>query len=540
MRPFLSAACAVALAACGSGPAASQMITNVQQNSEPKGTVEGRITDAATGAGVPGATVTVYAGMPVTAMSDMTGRYSLGPLAAGSSYDVYFEAPGYVRRILSADLTGAAGNYPVGNAVATVDVDMSKGDATLSVLVLTSTGKVAAGAQVFADLRGLGYDLLLSSKTDASGKVTLMNVPGTASGLNITVNVAPFDENMDGMPDYTASSTSFRMYPGFTTTGTITLSSVGVTLTQSNISDGDLAPTDPITLTFASTIAVNQSTITLRSNQTGLNIGATQTWDSTTTQLTFTPVGTLIIGQSYTLSYTVRSTSGAQSSNSIGFTVRPSSTATPPGAVANLHVTSPGMMKYDYSTSNVTLAWDPLMDAGGYRIYAKDTLQNPAYLALTTINNGTTTTQSVNLSAYFGQPGAPLGFSNHITIAVVALDKAGNEAPLTMASTVDLTDNTIPVLSFASEGGFANNAGSATAKMITYSLNFTEPMLPSVTPQLALGNAAVTATFAWQSTTVGVFTLTVPPMTDGTGPTMVSGAKDTSGNVIMTFNGNLL
>jgi hypothetical protein len=539
MRSFLPAALAVALAACGSGPAGTQTITNVQQNSMPQGTIQGRITDAATGLAVPGATVTVYEKMPVIAMSDMSGRYSLGPLAAGSSYDVTIEAPGYVRRIESADLGGAAGNYPVGNAVTTLDVDMAKGDATLNGLVITSTTQPAVGAQVFADLRPLGFDVLLSAKADMSGKFTLNNVPGAASGLNITVNVAPYDANMDGMPDYSASSTSFRMYPGFTTTGTITLSSVGVTLVESNIAAGDLGPTDPITLTFASPIAANQSTFTLRSNVTGLNVGATEAWDPAGAQLTLTPAGTLVLGQSYTLSYTVHSTSGAQSSGSLSFTVRASASATPPGAVANLRITSPAMMKYDYNTFNVSLAWDPLMDAGGCRIYAKDTIQNPAYLALTTLNSATTTTASVNLSQYFGVSGAPLGFGNHVTIAVVALDKAGNEAPLTMASTVDVSDNVAPTV-FANEVGSANNLGSPVSRMITYTLNFSEPMLQSVTPQLALNNASVTATFMWQTPNTGVFTLTVPPMTDGTGPTMVSGAKDTSGNAIMTLNGSLL
>jgi len=105
-----------------------------------------------------------------------------------------------------------------------------------------------------------------------------------------------------------------------------------------------------------------------------------------------------------------------------------------------------------------------------------------------------------------------------------------------MASTVDLSDNTAPTVTFPQQSATANNSASATSKMLTYSVQFSEPMLTSVVPQLALNNASVTFTFAWQGTQTGVFTLTVPAMQDGSGATQVTGAKDTSGNVMMPYS----
>jgi hypothetical protein len=543
MRGIFVTATAACLAACGSG--AGQMITNVQQDSKPQGIIEGRVLDAATGAPVVGASVQTYADatlMPVSSATDTNGRYALGPLPAGSDYTLYVNGAGYVKRIVSGvGLNGAAGMYPVGNAVTTVDIDMAKGDATINGEVITSTTHAAVNASVFADLRPSGFDLVYTAKTDMTGKFSFANVPGSASGLNVVVNVAPYDENGDGMPDYTATSQSFRMYPGFITTGTITLNSAGVTLVQSNISDGDLGPMEAISLTFASPIVPAQSMITLRSNNTGLNVGITSTWDTTNTVLTVTPVGgALVLGQQYVLNYTLRTASGAQTVGNIAFIVRPMTTMPPTATVANLRVTSPAMMKYDYSTSSVSLAWDMPADVGGYRIYGKDTSASPVYLALTTLNNPQQTTTNVSLSSYFGSNNQALSFGNHITLAVVVLDKAGNEAALTMAPTVDLMDNTIPMVSYAQLLGVtANNLSGSTPLMINYQVTFTEPMLASVQPTLALNNAAVTFTFMWVTATTGQYNLTVPAGQDGRGATMISGAKDTSGNLVMTYNGSL-
>jgi hypothetical protein len=539
MRSLFAAAALLALA-CGGG-SANQVIMNTQQNSMPTGTIEGRVLDAATGAPIAGAQLQTFSDKAVMAVTDPNGHYTLGPLPGGSSYTVYVTQAGYVKRIFSANLDASAGNYPVGNGVTTVDIDLAKGDATVDGLVITSTGQAAGAASLFADLRSSGFDLVINTKTDMNGKFQIMGLPGTAAGLTVTVSVAPFDVNMDGMPDFTAQTQGFRMYPGFTTTGTITLSAIGVVLVSSNISDGDLAPGDPITLAFATPIATGQSTVLLRSLSQGETLGVATTWDSTNTQLTVTPVGGMLAtGQTYQLQYTVRALSGGQTNGTLTFTVRPANAMPPSMPVQNLKVVSPMMMKYDYSTSSVSLSWDMLTDAGGYHVYGKDTATSPVYVLLSSISNPATTTANINsLSSYFGTSGYALSFGNKVTLAVVATDKAGNEAPLTMASTVDLSDNTLPTVTFPSQAVSANNTASATAKMVTYSVQFSEPMQTSTTPQLSLMNASVTFTFAWQGTQTGVFTLTVPAMTDGSGQTQITGARDTSGNAMMMYNGSL-
>ena len=39
----------------------------------------------------------------------------------------------------------------------------------------------------------------------------------------MTVNVAPFDENQDGIPDFVSNSRNYTLFPGGTATGPITV-----------------------------------------------------------------------------------------------------------------------------------------------------------------------------------------------------------------------------------------------------------------------------------------------------------------------------
>ena len=79
----------------------------------------------------------------------------------------------------------------------------------------------------------------------------------------------------------------------------------------------------------------------------------------------------------------------ALSSSSITFVVRPPGGPPPLGTVANFRVTLPNA--YDSALTSITVGWDPLANAGGYKIYGKDTATASAYLLLTTLASGLST-----------------------------------------------------------------------------------------------------------------------------------------------------
>lgn len=532
MRATLIAVCVV-VSGCGS--------STTQGNSQPEGYISGRVLDAATGMPAAGVEVSTFANTKeVTTTTDMDGRYQLGPVPAGS-YTVFAEAAGFVRRIFTGVIiAGAAGNFPTGNVVLTRDFDMSKGDATIDGTVTTSTTAPAKEASVFIDLRPVGFDVVASAKTDMAGKFRFPNLPGAASGVAVVVNVAPHDENADGLPDYSSGQRTYTLFPGFTATGAITISAVGIPVLSSNIADGELGPMESIVLSFGAQVRPAQSTFTL--TRGGFQIGLEVTWDAGDTTVTVKPAGgPLLEGQNHQFSFTVRGVNTSQSSGNQSFVVR-SGTATPPANVTNLRVTNPPMMQYDSTVNSVSIAWDAVTGVTGYRVYGKDTQTNPAFIMLQQFSS-TSITGSLSLSGVFGSSSGPLSAGNKVTLAIVALGTAMNEGPLAMAPTVELSDNVAPtVISANQQSGFGqlNNTLGSNPVTATYRVSFSEQMLQAAMPVLQPSDARVTATFMWSSSSVGTFTITVPPGANGQGPIGINGGRDTSNNAqAMAYMGSL-
>lgn len=522
MRATFFAVCVTALG-CGTG--------STQGNSQPEGFISGRVLDAATGMPATGVEVSTFANTrEVSVTTDMEGRYQLGPIPAGS-YTVFASAMGYVTRIFTGvGVAGAAGNYPTGNVVLTRDFDMSKGDATIDGQVTTSTTAPAKGATVYVDLRPVGFDVVASAKTDMAGKFKFTGMPGAASGVLVQVNVAPYDENGDGLPDYSTASRTYTLFPGFTATGAITISAVGIPVLSSNIADSELAPMEGIVLTFGAQIRPAQSAFSL--TRAGFSIGLEVTWDSAETTVTIKPAGgPLVEGQNHQFSYLVRGVSSATASGNQSFVVR-AGNVTPPGNVTNLRVVSPAMMMYDGNLSNATIAWEAVNGALGYRVYGKDLQMNPAYVmvqqfAATSING------TVFFSNTFGGNNGVLAGGNKITLAVVALGNSNNEGPLSTAPTVEISDNVAPsVTSGSQQSGFgtANNTSGVSPVTISYRVSWSEAMAQGSIPTFQANDARVTATGTWSSSTVLIYTVTVPVGVNGQGPVGISGGKDTSNN----------
>lgn len=543
MRPTSKLLAVILLAACGPAPLGDQKITNVQENSSPTGFISGRVLSAADGTPIAGAVITTFADGVVTAQSDSSGLYRLGPIPAGS-YTVFFEGAEYLKRFFDVSIGTLNGNFPVGNSVVTLDVDLNRPDATLEGQVLTNTGRVAQGATLYLDLRNSGFDLVRSATADGSGKFKFEGLPGAAFGQQMSVLVAPYDENGDGIPDYNAGSRSFTLFPGVTTYNTITLVALGVQLVTSNVSDAELQPNEAITLSFSGQIRQNQSTVTLFRNSGGVQVGAMLAWDTTGTTATLTPVGgALVEGQQYYVLYNVRGVNGAATTNSINFTVRPPAGSPPLGTVFGFRVTAP--VQADSTVGTVTLAWNALNDAGGYRIYGKDSAMGSAYLLLSSLTSGLSTSTSVNLALFDSISGdgftTPLGHHNRVTLTIVATDRVGNETPFATAATVDLADVVTPnVQSGLQLTGSANNLSGGTAATVLYQVTFSEMLSIDQTPQITLPNAATSAVWAWTAANRGTFTITIPSGIDGRGTVSVTGALDTSDNAqATTFEGAL-
>jgi hypothetical protein len=528
---------ALFLVACGGGNAPAggdQKIISVQQNSSPTGFISGRVLDSANGKPVTGVLVTTFAEGPVLTSTDINGLYRLGPIPAGS-YTVSFEAPGFLKRTTAAEIQTVGSMFPVGNTVVTKDMDLSRGDATIEGQVLTNTGQFGKGATLYVDLRSAGFDLVASTTADMNGKFKFTGMPGAAFGQSVIVQIAPFDENSDGIPDYSSSQRFFALFPGATTYNTITLFALGVQLVTSNISDADLLPSEAITLSFSGQIKLNQSTITLFRNSGSVQVGATLEWDMAGTTATLTPVGgNLVEGQSYYVLYNVRSISGATTTSSINFIARPALGPPPLGTVANFRVISPATT--DSALTSVSLGWDSLANAGGYRIYGKDSAMASAYLLLSTVASGASTTATVSLTLFDSVAGdafsTPLGHHNKVTLAIVATDRVGNETSFMTAATIQLADKVNPtVFTAVQSAGSANNLAGGTAATVQYQVTFSELMATDAMPQITLPNAGTSAVFNWTGPKGGTFVITVPAGVDGRGTLSINASHDTSDNV---------
>src|SRR5262245_19262112 len=69
-----------------------------QENSEPQGVVIGRVLDVASGQALSGVQISTYSSEKLAStITDLSGRYQLGPIAAGN-YTLFAQLTGYVSR----------------------------------------------------------------------------------------------------------------------------------------------------------------------------------------------------------------------------------------------------------------------------------------------------------------------------------------------------------------------------------------------------------------------------------------------------------
>ncbi len=167
-----------------------------QGNSSPVGSITGEILDVDTNAPLAGAKAYVLVnGNYQVAEANAQGAYTISNLPLGAVYTVTYTAAGYATPIYNVGLNVNASQFPQGNAVVQQDVGMYSLGATISGTVTNGiTGGCPSntglqGATVTLDLRDIGdgnpfvgFDLMATVTTDASGDYEITGLPGSIYG----------------------------------------------------------------------------------------------------------------------------------------------------------------------------------------------------------------------------------------------------------------------------------------------------------------------------------------------------------------------
>lgn len=515
-----------------------------QDPSSPTGAILGRVTSLRTGDALQGVVVSALGPSAVSATTDATGAYALRGLPAGVAYQVRFEGTGYVPRFATATIPDAAGTFPTDNGIAQVNMAMAQGNASVKGGVYGRGGLPVVGAVLGVDLRPAGFDLVTEVTTGPTGDYAIAGLPGMPTGLDVPVVVRPYDSNGDGVPDYASLTSHATTFPAAASLLDIDLraAAMELILLTSDVDDGSHPVGQAIKLTFNRPLDQTVTKVTLHDNTAGRDVAITTSYDATGEVLTVSTSGLtgLAAYHSYALSASAVAANGSTLAVWRSFTaVSPSTIMAPVAGLAAVPAIA------DFDSVAFALSWDAVPNAVAYRVFARDTRGNPTYLLLREVGSSPAPAISVTLPASFDYYTGdalqtPFAFGTKVDFAVVAVAADGTAADPATATAVRLADKVAPMVEWASQSGDPNNAAGATARTITLAVTFGEYMDSSVLPTITLPAAGMTATFAWNDTlTSGAFSISVPAGVNGSGAYSITGAKDTSGNLMIPKAGTL-
>jgi hypothetical protein len=177
-------------------------------NTNPLGTVGGRVLDVNGETALVGAAVTLEeAGTTVMmTMTDATGAYSFAKVPAGSFF-LTIAAGGYEGAYVPGVLSGAVGNFPVSNPQTTMPtVEMFKTDGAFTVALVDDRGAPVGSVALTArpQVKFFAYDYpytggtpipvlipfgqyAVTATSDANGQATFMGLPNAAA-FNLVTN----------------------------------------------------------------------------------------------------------------------------------------------------------------------------------------------------------------------------------------------------------------------------------------------------------------------------------------------------------------
>jgi hypothetical protein len=553
-RPALATAAAALLAAvvvgCGDNarPPAGDDGGPPDTIAPPLGaTIVGTVTDLADGAALRGARVWTVVPAPsgaavVADATDDRGAYALTGLPAAGTYRLTFAAEGHVDRLVDVTVPGAG--TALADTVITQDVALAAADAALAGAVTGYHGAPAAGAVLLVDLRGAGFDLVAQATAAADGTYVLPGLPGAPAGLRCTLAVLPYDADGDGIVDYGPGTLAATTYPATTTRLDVDLRpfAVPLALLDSDLEQGTHPAAPPLALRFNLPPDAATTTATLVDLDLGLAVGATVALQGVRLTVDTASGTPLAEGHEYELGVDARAGNGTALVVTRRFQVVSGPVTTLP-PVAGL-VVSPAAA--DCATVDFTLDFAAVPGAAGYQIFARDSAHNPSFLLVATAGSATAPHVPVTLPAAFDLYSAdalqtPFADHTRVDFAVVPVDIYGHVGDPNTAAVVSRTDGVRPTVIGATPDGSADNLSGATAATVALDVDFSELLDPALSNvAIALPVVGMSAGFVLDAALLsGRFTITVPPLTDGRGAYSITGAVDTSGNVMLPHAGAL-
>jgi len=270
------------------------------------------------------------------------------------------------------------------------------------------------------------------------------------------------------------------------------------------------------------------------------------TWSQGDTKLTIHPIGQLKQTNDYRLELDVYS--GIEGDHVVRqYDFRTAVTDDPPSAVSGFALNEGPGWTADYDTRSINFEWNTTQNADGYRIFAKDTHNNPDWILIDEFGNNDymqIQEHQITLPAqfdFYSSDGFQTPFSGGTVVSfqIQAYNAAG-DGPLS-SNPLDVKDETPPTINFTLTGNADNTSGTNpvfTIDLVNPSeyLSTDPPTFTFVEtggdPNFVLTSGAVT--WAWRANTRqgGEATLTIPDGQCAAGDTVIiSNIKDNSGNV---------
>ncbi len=560
MKRVLAAFAAASwLVACGgTQPSGPQQFEQQQKPVSPKGSIVGRLLDAATQTPIEGVTVKVLGADGTSTNAD--GIFTLRDLIVGSTFTFIFDKTGYVRARTTATIPASAGNSPLEGGIATFSFELFPASGSITGTVFLPNSTPAANATVYVDQRNsVSGESVVTGTTGADGSFTLTGLAARPSGQSHTVFVQWFDENGDMQADYGGFSQSVTVFPGVPARIFMTYSPGTQRVVATNLFDGDVAPNDEFTFTLALPVLPqnrNQdaSAAAALTNTTrgGSNVPVEVTFTNGTTVKVKPSQGSLKEGDRYSLVLNLanansRSTGSGTATNfsqTYTFQVRPATVAPFTTQVSGLVVTNPSptapfsATQFGHNSTSFTLSFPAVPGAVRYDVFARDTTNNLNYVFVSSVtaDGSPRYTTTANPAGPLNVT-LPLAGGNRVSFAVVGVDTYGARAPVNAATPVEVRDTIPPTITGGPTlvGGGSIDAinDEATAQTARLRITYSESMDPaSVVTFTTTASPAPTATWAWDTSTAGILTLTFAAGADSTGSFVIRGGRDFAGNEI--------
>ena len=282
-------------------------------------------------------------------------------------------------------------------------------------------------------------------------------------------------------------------------------------------------------------------------DESSAQVSTVETLSNGSMTLVINPLYNLEPGQTYGLVYRVYSNiEGDFDMGSFNFST--AADVSLPGQVTGFAVTMGDNWEADWTTTFITFEWDNDPDADSYSIYANDNAANSDFIRIGSYGAQDfvlSQSGSINLNSYpqfdlFDDDGIQTPFSDgtELTFKILAENTAGEGA---FSAGIVVSDGTPPTGSMNQSGTALNNS---TTDSQTFTINFsTSEYLDGSDPGYSIIENGGDANYVIPNSAVayewdadlrgGVFTITVPPNSDGRGDLfLVSQVIDNSNNAL--------